>query len=92
MEMQTVAQLGLVAFLIESIWETLKMTYENDKINIDRIGVLVAGIVIALFFNVDLFGQLGLTTSIPYVSLVLSGIMLSRGSNFVHDVFKKIQG
>jgi fructose-specific phosphotransferase system IIC component len=52
---------------------------------------LVTGLVLAFLFNVDFVGPVaeGITgvDSIPYAGLVLSGIMIGAGSNFLHDVW-----
>ncbi|WP_175574639.1 hypothetical protein [Syntrophomonas wolfei] len=56
--------------------------------SIDRVGALVLGITIALGTGIDLFATVGLPINIPYLGLILTGIIISRGANFIHDLFK----
>lgn len=80
----------IISILAESIWETLKMTWQDGKISIDRIGALVISLVLTLVTRMDLLGLLGLKTTIPYMGEFLTGIIVSRGSNFVHDLLIKV--
>lgn len=84
------SQIIIVAILIEAIWENLKMTWQNGKISIDRIGSLVISVVMCLLVNANVFSIVGLTISIPYIANVFTGIIISRGANVVHDLFEKI--
>ncbi|ABI68436.1 hypothetical protein Swol_1126 [Syntrophomonas wolfei subsp. wolfei str. Goettingen G311] len=38
--------------------------------------------------GIDLFATVGLPINIPYLGLILTGIIISRGANFIHDLFK----
>lgn len=49
------------------------------------------GILVALAYNIDLFAIGGLVSSIPYVGCVLTGILISRGSNYIFDLIKSLQ-
>lgn len=80
------------AILIEAVWENLKMVWKKGKFSVDKIGALVVSILICVLVGIDIFNKLGLTMSVPYVGSVLTGILMSRGANFVHDLFNKIKG
>lgn len=88
--MQNLFLIIIVSILAESIWETLKMTWQNGKVSIDRIGALVISLVITLGTKMDLLALLGLETTIPYMGSFLTGIIVSRGSNFAHDLLTKV--
>ena len=89
--MTIIVQLIVIAFLVEAIWETLKMVWQEKKASVDKIGALVVGIIVAFTLNIDIFIAIGLNPIINYVGVVASGILISRGGNFVHDLFKKIE-
>lgn len=80
----------LLALVTEAIWETLKLIKQNDKLNYDRIGATAVGIVIALAGNIDIFEYLGAKLSIKFLGPVLTGILISRGSNFIHDLLGSV--
>lgn len=86
------AQLVLIAILIEAIWENLKMTYDQRKLNINMIGSLLLGILICILAKVDVFAIVGINLIIPFIGYILTGIIVSRGANFVNDLFKKLKG
>lgn len=83
-------QIIIIAILIEAIWENLKMVWQNGKINIDKIGALVISIAVCLLVNANVFSFVGLTISINYIANILTGIIVSRGANVVHDLFSKL--
>lgn len=85
------AQLVLIAILIEAIWENLKMTYDKKKLNINMIGSLILGIIICILAKVDIFTIVGLNLFIPVIGSIFTGIIVSRGANFVNDLFKKLR-
>ena len=86
------AQLVIVAILIEAIWENIKMIWQNGKFSIDKIGSLVISILICVLAKIDIFPIVNLSIMVPVIGSILTGIIVSRGSNFVHDLFNKISG
>lgn len=86
------AQLVIVAILIEAIWENLKMVWQNGKFSIDKIGALVISMLICILAKIDIFPIVNLSISVPVIGSILTGIIVSRGANFVHDLFNKISG
>jgi hypothetical protein len=81
-------QFVLLAALAESIWETLKMVWEKDKLNLDRLGSIIITIIIAFGTGIDFFELVGLPLLLPYIGSILTGIIASRGANILHDLFK----
>ena len=79
-----------VAFITESIWETLKLVKDPKGINIDKIGAIIIGIIIAVAGNFDLFQLVGLPLGVKYLGPVLTGLLISRGSNFLHDILGSV--
>lgn len=79
-----------IALLVEAIWETLKMVWQEGKININTIGALIVGIAISILAKIDIFAMQGISLSIPLVGWILTGILMSRGANFIHDLFNKL--
>ena len=86
-----VFHLILLAFLAEAIWETLKMVWQKDKLHPDVLGALIIGIILALSTGLNLFELVGLPIIHPYIGQVFTGILASRGANFVHDLVKIAQ-
>ena len=80
----------ILALLCEAIWENIRMTFENGKFNINRLGALVTSIIIALATKINLFELLDIEI-IQVLGSIFTGILISRGANVVHDLFIKIQ-
>lgn len=92
------AQIAVVGILIESIIESLKPIWDSSKReNIAEYYVTLGlGIVIALLGGFDLFAAADVPLSFfeilgPYPGMVFTGLVLGRGSNYIHDLLKLIQ-
>lgn len=79
-----------IALLVEAIWETLKMVWKDGKANVNTIGALIVGVGVSILAKIDIFAMQGISLSIPLVGWILTGILMSRGANFIHDLFNKI--
>ena len=88
--METILQIVVMGFLVEAIWETLKMVWEEGKLQIDKVGALIVGLAIAITINIDIFVAVGLNPVFHFVGIIATGILISRGGNFIHDLFDKI--
>lgn len=91
----------IVAALIEAVWEALKPVLvpvvdwlDAKAVPADRLFALAISLVICLGIGsqVDLFVLLGLDIAISYLGVILSAIILARGSNFVHDLIGTLDG
>ncbi len=80
----------ILALLAEAIWENLRMIWENGKFSINRLGALVVSIIVALGTKIDLFKILDFEMA-QVLGSILTGILISRGANVVHDLLTKIQ-
>jgi hypothetical protein len=80
----------ILALISESVWETLKMTWQQGKVSIDRIGALIVSLVICIDVRLDILSLLEINTTIPFLGIILTAILISRGSNFVHDLLVKV--
>lgn len=87
----TLIQIIIIALLVESVVETLQLIWKPEKINREIIFAILVGIILAFVVEADIIQILGFEKSIPYVGIILTGILLSRGSNWIHDIIKKIE-
>ncbi len=85
-----ILSLIVLALIGEAVWETLKMVWQNGKISVDRIGALIIGLLLAIGAGLDLMAMVGIPMRIPYVGMVLTGLLISRGANFMHDILQSI--
>lgn len=90
----TISVIIAVAILIEGLVQYGKnivdMFYGGDKKTaITQLVTIAIGIALAFAFNANMFVPLGLTVN-SYVGMVLTGIIMSRGSNYVSDLISQI--
>lgn len=90
----TISVIIAVAILIEGLVQYGKniadMFYGGDKKTaITQLVTIAIGIALAFAFNANMFVPLGLTVN-SYVGMVLTGIVMSRGSNYVSDLISQI--
>jgi len=81
------SQIIIVAILIEAIWENCKIVWQNNKFSWDKVGALMVSIFICIGVQADVFGLVGLNIVWPILPNILTGILVSRGANFIHDIF-----
>ena len=85
-------QLVVIAILIEAVWENIKMIWQNGKVSIDMVGSLIISILVCILTKADIFPIVDVNISVPVIGSVLTGIIVSRGANFVHDLFTRLKG
>jgi hypothetical protein len=89
-----IALIVAVAVLIEGLVEygkTIADMFDSGEKRIALIQVItiVIGVGLAFAFDADMFIPLGLTVN-HYIGMVLTGIVMSRGSNYVSDLIGKL--
>ncbi|MBQ9298732.1 MAG: hypothetical protein IJ223_06925 [Clostridia bacterium] len=89
--MENFLQIIVIAILAEAIWENLKMIWQEEKLSIDKLGALIVSVIIAIATQLDIFAILNFNIPIPFIGSFLTGILISRGANFIHDILTKIQ-
>lgn len=81
----------MLAFLAESFTEYIFGEFlEGDRV---KYVALLAGVLLAVGFQVDIFAEyFGLVSSVPYLGIVLTGMLLGRGANYLHDFAREYLG
>ena len=77
------------AILIESLITYINQFFIQENFCWQMALSLILGIIIALAYKLDLLAYFNLKSEIPYIGRILTGILLSRGSNFVFDLLDK---
>lgn len=85
-----ITQLIVLAGIGEALWETLKMVWQNGKISIDRVGAMVIGLFLAIATGMDIMKLIDIPVRIPFAGVILTGLLISRGANFMHDILASI--
>lgn len=78
------------AVLTESIITYFKEFFVCGDFSFSMLFSIILGIIIAVAYKLDLPGYLDLKSSVPYVGNILTGILISRGSNYLYDILTSI--
>lgn len=83
-----------VAILIEALVEyaktIMKMVEDGEKKTaITQCATVVLGVLLSFAFNADLFVPIGIEVN-HVVGTIITGIIASRGANYISDFIKKI--
>ena len=87
---QDISKMIMTAILIEGIITYFNEFFVSGNAPWQMILSLILGIVIAMAYKLDLPKYLGLQSDISYVGSVLTGILISRGSNYLYDLITKL--
>jgi hypothetical protein len=83
---------GLIflAVIVEGIITYIKEFFVKGRFKWELLISILIGVFVAVAYGVDIFALVGLNSFIPYFGSVLTGILISRGSNYVCDLVKSI--
>lgn len=85
-----IAKILTLATVNEALTEYLFSDIPAFEKHIKKLSMLV-GIGIAVLFGIDLFPLLGLTPVYPIASTVLTGVLISRGSNIINTLIELVK-
>ncbi|KEJ03132.1 hypothetical protein N496_14620 [Clostridium botulinum A2B3 87] len=83
--------MGIMKFLVlsiisEALWEGTKMFWQDGKLSIDRVGALIFSEILCLSTGMDFLKELDINVNVSYLGIIFTGFLISRGSNFMHDL------
>ena len=83
---------GIVTFamLIEALITYYKEFFAGGGSSWEMIASFTLGVTIAIAYKLDLPSYFNLNSQIPYLGNILTGILLSRGSNYLFDLLGKL--
>lgn len=79
-----------LAVLTEGIITYFKEFFVGGSFSFSMLFSIILGVLVAVCYKLDLLEYINLKSSIPYVGSILTGILISRGSNYVYDILKSI--
>lgn len=88
------ATLFILAIVVETVVENLKNAIPalTRKTWLVMLSTIVLGVLMAFVCNADVLAVLGLPERIPYVGMVLTGVLIGGGSNMIYDLMARVKG
>ena len=88
--MQELVVIFIMAILIEAIITYLKTWVVDKKLQWQVIVSVILGVIVSIAYGLDIPAAVGITCAVPYIGCAITGILISRGSNYIFDLIKKI--
>lgn len=82
----------LMAVVVEGLITYMQQIVRQHRLCWQMVLSIAIGVFCSVVYNIDLFSLLGLEAEIPRVGSVLTGILISRGSNYLFDLIKQLGG
>lgn len=87
----------VLAIVVEALIEyakTIGRAFLNGgwKIAVTQLAAIALGVLLCLVSGGDLFSVVGIVFTWPWLGVVLTGVLISRGANYVSDFAKRLQG
>lgn len=94
--LNAVLMASMLAIIVEALVEygsTISAMIERKehKKAIKQMCAIGLGITFCLAAGVDFFSEIGIMFQIPFLGIILTGIFISRGANYVSDLIKRLQ-
>lgn len=75
-----------MAVLVEAVWESVKLLWEKGRFNTNQFGAMCIALLFSITTDIRLLEAVGITVTIPLLDGICTGLLMSRGSNFVHTL------
>ncbi len=85
-----ISKMLMVCVVLEGIITYINNFFVIGEPHYQMILSLVFGIFIAVSYKIDILKLVSIESEIPYIGCVLTGILFSRGSNYIHDILKTL--
>lgn len=85
--MEALAGIIFFAVAVKAMVEYIFTWVVDGKLQRKQIVSFLFGELIAFSFGLDAFKLVGIEAQIPYISVIITGLIISGGSNLVYDIF-----
>lgn len=80
----------MVCTLIEGIITYFNSFFVEGVLHYQMLLSLSIGITIAICYKLDILKMLNIKSDIPYIGSILTGVLFSRGSNYLYDILNSL--
>jgi hypothetical protein len=75
-----------IAPMVKPETENIKVPLQTDWRGMAlRYSAAGIGVLLCILYDCDLLVVIGLTTPIPYVGAIVTGLLIGRGANYIND-------
>lgn len=91
MTFEALTTIVVLAVIVEFTTEIVKSIFPSVRSRYSRIIAVLLGMILCVSTQNGLLGIFGITSPIPLLDYLLTGIIISRGSNIFHDLVTKLK-
>ncbi|KAF0197470.1 MAG: hypothetical protein FD169_452 [Bacillota bacterium] len=88
--MQISATILLLAIVVEQVTNIIKSALPAIRDEWSRVSAIFVGIILCFATRIGILADLNVPVVYPAVDYIITGLLISRGSNFVHDMFEGV--
>ena len=85
-----ISKLITICILVENMVTYINNFFVATELHYQMVLSLIFGIFIAVAYKIDLLKLADIESEIPYIGSILTGVLISRGSNYIYDLMSKI--
>ena len=78
------------AILIEGIITYINQFFVSGNFCWEMLFSISLGVIVAISYNLDLPEYFNIKSRILYIGCILTGVLISRGSNYIYDLISKL--
>ena len=90
MENHNISGIIVMSIFIEAIITYIEQIFQNGNICLEMIFSIILGIIISIVYSFDIPAQFNLKSSTPYIGNIITGFIISRGSNYIYDILSRV--
>lgn len=89
---EALSTIVVLAIIVEFSTEILKSIFNGIRGNYSRLVAIALGMILCFFTRSGLLSSLNIhLISLPQIDYFLTGLIISRGSNILHDIVSKLK-
>ncbi|MDP3486998.1 MAG: hypothetical protein Q8S19_03580 [Bacillota bacterium] len=85
--MQISATVILLAIVVEQITNIIKGAVPGIREEWSKVAAIVVGTILCFSTRMGILAELNVPVAYPAVDYIVTGLLISRGSNVLHDMF-----
>jgi fatty acid desaturase len=84
--MDIVTTLVLLAVVVEQVVGIIKSAFPKVRNSYSALAAMLVGITLCISTRVGVLSALNVPIAFPIVDYIISGLLISRGANLIHDL------
>lgn len=90
MTLETLTTITVLAVVVEFATEIIKNLIPPARKEFSKVVAIILGVVLCLSTSTGILNLFGLASSYPLADYLISGLIISRGSNIIHDLVSQL--